>query len=543
MSDRLSRRLFNAGALSAGLLASAGRRAHAQEPPRAGGTLVATWGGLDGSGAEPQAIYVPSGGGPAPTLTASKVLERLARRGIDSGAFVGVLAEGWRSGPEFRSYVIRVRKGVAFHDGREMTAEDVAFSIAEIWKKHALPEAMADVTGVEATDRHTVTVTLNRPMPPFAFSTLLCNSGAYVVPKHVYAGRDPLTHPANDAPVGTGPYRFERRVRGSTISFVRNEHYWQRGLPYLDGLILRYLADPADRAAALEAGEIQLGLLNAVTTADARRLAAMKAFVVTPRGYEEPVWATTLECNTRRPPLATREVRQAIFHAIDRGFIARSIFQGRARAGIGPIFAAAKMLATGDAHRYDFSPSKAQTLLDAAGHPKKDGGKRFSLEVVVADWLPENAKVGAYLKQTLEEIGIAIDLSVVDRPTALRRIYTDYDFDLAVSNQSNPDEPVPWTTLYYTTEGIQKGMPFRNASGYSNPELDALAEQLKIEIDVFKRRELMGDFQRIVTRDAPLLPLVEHAPVTVASARLQNHSSDPNFLAASWHDLWLGTDP
>jgi len=533
----LSRRSFGAGALAAGLIGRS-RPSTAQELPRAGGTLVATWGGLDGSGAEPRAPYVPTGGGPGPTLVSSKVLERLARRGL--GGFVGVLAESWRPALGFKSYTIRIRDGVTFHDGKPMTAADVAFSIGEIWKKHALPEAMADVVAVEAADEGAVTVRYSRPVPPLSFSALLCSSDAYVVPRHVYAGSDPRTNPANDAPIGTGPFKFRQWARGSHIELVRNERYWQKDLPHLERLIVRYIGDAADRAAALEAGEVQLGLLNAVTAQDAKRLAGADTFAVTSSGYDEPVWATTLECNLRRPALAKREVRQAMFHAIDRAFIARSIFQGRARPGTGPIFSTNKALYSVDIHRTAFSPSKAASLLDEAGYPKKkEDGKRLSLELVAAGWFAENVKVGSYLKQALEEVGVAVDLIVADRATALQRIYGDYDFDLAVSNQANPSEPVPWTTQYYTSSGIAQGMPFRNASGYSNPELDALVDGIKVEIDALKRRDMVAAFQRIVTRDAPLLPLVEHAPVTVAARRVQNHSNDPDFLGASWHDLWL----
>lgn len=533
MTAHLTRRAFGAAALAAGAMGRIGV-ARAQERPRAGGALVATWGGPDGNGGEPATLWRPDGGGPGMALLSSKIFERLARRGIDSGAFIGVLAESWRSAADYKSYVIRLRRGVVFHDGREMTADDVVFSIGEIWKKHAQPEAMVDVTKVEATAADTVVVHYGRTVPPFAFASLLTHSAAYIVPKHAHSA---------DIPIGTGPFRFKEWVRGSHVEFARNERYWQKGLPYLDALAIRFIRDPAGRAATLEAGEVQLGVFNALPPVEAKRLGATGKFVVTPRGYEDPVWTTTLECNTRREIPARREVRQAIFHGINRAFIARSIFHGQARPGTGPILSSNKAFYGGDVPRLDFNRGKAEELLDVAGHPKGNDGRRFTLELVAAGWLPDNAKVGAYLKQALGEIGVAINLTVTDRPGALQRLYTDYDFDLAVSNQANPAEPVPWTTQYYASGGIAKGLPFRNASGYANPGLDALVERIKVETDVLKRRDLVGEFERIVCEDAPLLPLVEHAPVTIASGRVQNHSNDPNFLAASWADLWLAGDP
>ncbi|UYN94706.1 MAG: hypothetical protein KIT25_22220 [Enhydrobacter sp.] len=532
MTARVTRRAFGT-AFAAGLLVRPG---HARDA----GTLTATWGEAAGRGGEPRALHVPSGGGPIATMVASKMLERLARRGIDSGAFIGVLAEGWRPSPDFTAYTIRLRRGVRFHDGTAMTADDVVFSMAGIWRKHAEPEAMEDVTGIEAIDASTVVVRWNRPVPPFAFGSLLCGPASFVVPRHLHDGADPRDLAGDDAPVGTGPFRLRHWLRGSRIELERNRDYW-RGRPPLDRLVLRPIDDAADRAAALEAGEVQLALFDAVTPADARRLVATGRFVETARGYEEPGLATTLACNTRRSPLDSREVRQAIFHALDRPFIARSIFAGRARAGSGPILSTNKALFSADLHRLDHSPSRARALLDAAGHRATES-RRFALTLVVADWWPTNRKVGAYVRQALGEIGVAVEIVVVDRPTALRRIYTDYDFDLALSNQANPCEPVPWTTRRYTSDGIRPGQPFGNASGHADPGLDRLAARIATETGIYERRDLVAEFQRVVARDAPLLPLVEHAPVTVAAATVRNHSDDANFAAASWHDLGLAAE-
>ena len=141
----------------------------------------------------------------------------------------------------------------------------------------------------------------------------------------------------------------------------------------------------------------------------------------------------------------------------------------------------------------------------------------------------------------LARIGIKASLRYEDVATWLKRIYTDYDFDLAISNQANPSEPVPSTTQYFTTDGILKGVPFRNASGYSNPDVDKLVASIKVETDPAKRKALVFEFQKIITQEAPLLPLVELESITLASTKVQNHSNDPNFLAASWGDLWLAS--
>jgi len=537
-NDYITRRIFSVGAMATGIAAVTPAFAQgtpAQATPKRGGTLVATWGG-----GEPQACYVPAGGGSSPTFSSSKLFERLANRNMD-GVFEGALAESWKPSADFKSYTIKIRKGVKFHDGKEMTVDDVVYSIGEIWKKYAAASAMTDFVSVEAPDADTVVMTYSKPTPEFFFASTLSANVNYILPKHIYAGSDPITNPANNAPIGTGPWKFKEWVRGSHFEYVKNENYWQKDLPYLDRLIIRYVRDPAGRAAAMEAGDIHIGVFNPIAPPDIKRLTATGKFVATSKGYEEAVWSTTLECNMRNPVFAKREVRQAIFHAINREFIAKTVYYGYARPGTSPIYSPNKEFFTADTYKTGFDPKKAAALLDAAGFPKKAGGKRFTVNLLAAGWFSDNGKVGAYVKQALEDVGVGVTLSVPDRPTSIKRIYTDYDYDLAISNQANPSEPIPTTTQYFTTDGIKKGVPFRNANGYSNPDLDALVDKIKVETDPAKRKALVVEFQKITTQEASLLPLTELESVTVASNKVQNHSNDPNYLAAGWADIWLAS--
>ena len=528
---RLTRRVFSTTALAFGLAG----HAHAEEPER-GGTLVATYGG-----GEPQACYVPSGGGPGPTFTASKILERLGRRQMDGG-FAGELAESWQPADDFKSYTIKLRQGVTFHDGKPMGTADVVHSIDEIWKKHAAPDTLGDYAGCEVPDADTVVMRFASPVPEFFFASLISGPDSYIVPRHVYADGEPAGNPANNAPIGTGPWRFKEWVRGSHVEYVRNENYWRPGLPYLDRLVLRFLRDPAARAAAMETGEIQLGVFNPVPPADLRRLAAAGRFIATTKGYDEAVWATTLHCNLRKPLFQKREVRQAMFQAVDRALIAKSVYSGNARPGTGPILSPNSAFFTPETFSTQHDPKAAAALLDGAGFPKKKAdGKRFTLNLVAGGWFAENGRVGAIVKQGLEELGVVVNLSVPDRATSIRRLYTDYDFDLAISNQASRSEPVPTTTQLYTSDGIRKGVPFCNASGFRSDEVDALVAQIRVETDPARRKAEVVEFQKIIAREAPSLPLVELETLTLASAGVQNHSNDPNFLAASWHDLWLAS--
>jgi peptide/nickel transport system substrate-binding protein len=501
--------------------------------PQRGGTLVATWGGL-----EPQALFVPAGGGSSPLLTSSKMLERLVAMKFDF-TFAPVLATGWEVSPDRTEYELALRPGVTWHDGKPFGAEDVAFSINEYWRPISSGEALKHLDSAAATGPLSIAVRFKRPVPEFLFLSTMASQGGAVIPKHIYAGRDIITHPANNQVVGTGPWKFGKWVRGSHIEFVRNEAYWQEGLPYLDRLIIRYLRSPSERAAAMETGEIQLGVFNPLGPPDTKRLVATGRFEAMTRGYENAQWSATIEMNTRREIFAKREVRQAILHAIDRSFIADTIYYGYAKPAVSPIGSSNAMFFSPNVPAYPYDPAKAGAMLDAAGYPRKGNGKRFSANLLAAGWFEVNGRIGSYLKQCLEDVGIDVSLTVPDRPTSIKRIYTDYDYDIALSNWANPAEPVPSTTQYYTTSGIIKGAAFRNATGFSNQAMDDVVVKLTFEIDPEKRKALAHEFARLAMTEAPIVPLVEIESLTVASKRVHGHSDTPDYMASSWGRLWL----
>ena len=320
-----------------------------------------------------------------------------------------------------------------------------------------------------------------KPIPEFTF--LYALGTQHIIPAHLYERGDLATNPANNAPIGTGPYVFKRWVRGSRAEFVRNDAYWEKQRPYPDGLVVRWWREPASRAAALEAGALDIGVQNPVPFADIARLRDSGKFTVTDKGYEISDWESGLIFNVKNPITQHRAVRQAILFSLDRQYIADVIYQGFATPAKSVIGSNNRLYYSEDVPQYPFNKTRAEKLLDEAGFPRKGDAPRFSLRLVAAGWVDENGKVGAYIKQALEDIGIAVELRVPDRAGSLKAIYSDYDFDLALSNVGSTAEPVPQVTQLYTSAGISKGLAFRNASRYATPELDALVERITFEVD------------------------------------------------------------
>lgn len=524
----LARRDFLATAALLGLAGAA----RAQSAPKRGGTLVASWGGF-----EPQALFVPAGGGSSPFFTSTKPLERLLRMDTALG-FHPVLAESLEPAADFRSYTIRLRPGVTWHDGKPLTADDLVFSVLQYWKPISMGVGLKALESAEALDGRTVRVRFATPIPAFFFQSLVAGIGGLVIPKHIYETGDILTNPVNNKPIGTGPWVVKEWVRGSHVEYTRNERYWDEGRPYLDRLFIRWWRDPASRQAALEAGALDIAVWNPIPFPEMDRLVKTGRFVAETRGFESSAWASTIEFNMRREPFNKREVRHALMHAIDRKLACDTVWFGRARPGVSPITSPNTVFHSDAVPKYPFDPVKAGKLLDDAGFPKKRGG-RFTVNLVAAGWFEENGRLAQIVKQGFEDIDLRVVLAVPDRPTSIKRIYTDYDYDVALSNNSSPIEPVPALTQYYTTDGIVKGAAFRNANGYSSPAMDELVGKLAIETDPAVRKTMAAEFQRIAATELNYATLAELDSFTVARSDVRGHSSGANWLGETWSDVWL----
>jgi len=452
---------------------------------------------------------------------------------------IGELAEKWSWQDNFRNLVFFLRKNVKWHDGQPFTSKDVKFTfdmlreapdIAAKLRINPRKDWYANIEAVEAADPYTAVFRLKKPQPSLVL--MLASGYTPIYAAHV----PPATY--RTTCVGTGPFKVKEWVRGSHVEYLRNDSYWNPELPYLDRLVIRWWRDPASRSAAFEAGQLDIGTFNPIPIPDVARLTTGGKIVAETKGYSNSAWVATVEFNQRREIFKKREVRQALMHAIDRQFISDTIFFGRAHPSIGAVHTSNSIFFTKEVQDYPFDVKKAAAMLDAAGYPVK-GGSRFKLSLVSAGWFEENVKMGQYVKQAFEDLDITVDLSVPDRATSLKRIYTDYDYDVAISNNSGSIELIPSTTQYYTTDGIVKGAAFRNATGYSNPKLDEIVTRMAVETDEPKRIALAKDFDRFASIEAPILPMVDLEPVTIVRSDVRNHSTTADFMGEGWAEIWL----
>jgi len=157
---------------------------------------------------------------------------------------------------------------------------------------------------------------------------------------------------------------------------------------------------------------------------------------------------------------------------------------------------------------------------------------------VPAPWFDYTRLLGDYLKQALKQVGIETVIRGYDPGAHLQVVYRDHDFDITTGSHAFRNDPAISTTILYRS-GTPPGVPWSNQFGYVNPEMDRLIDAAAAEVDPERRVVLYRRFQYLADQALPLIPLIEHGFVSVASDRLHNTQNTPRWAASSWADLWL----
>lgn len=446
------------------------------------------------------------------------------------------LATSWQVSPDGKRYTFELRRNVRWHDGQPFTSADVAYSLELLKTVHPRGKStFANLVAVRTPSPTQVVLELSKPAPYLlmAFSA----SESPIVPKHVYEKRDPLSNPNNTAPIGTGPFKFSKWVRGSYIEYVRNPDYWDKPRPYVDRIIVRVIPDAAGRAIGFENGSIDLGGDTPVPLGDLARLQKNPRLGIESAGYQFAAGPARIEFNLDHPVLGKLAVRQAIAHALQRDVIKNAVYYGHATPLEGPIVPGSPFYSPVPPP-YPYDVNRANALLDAAGYPRR-GGTRFTLTL---DPLPIGegpARTANYVKSALARIGIAVTIRTQDLPAYLKRIYTDRQFDFALNGMSNLFDPTVGVQRLYWSQGFRKGVPFTNASHFANAEVDQLFDQAAVETDRTKRFAAFARVQAIVAQQLPDINLVSEQRVTVFNRRVHDHTTTANGLDGNFADLYL----
>lgn len=452
----------------------------------------------------------------------TKFLEGLLEIDLD-GQFQPSLAEAWDVSADGLRYSFRLRPGVKWHDGGDLTSADVAFSILTLKETHPRRRStFANVTGVETPDPLTAVIVLSQPAP-FLLGALSAH-GTPIIPRHIYEGTNIGENPANLAPIGTGPFRFVEWERGSHIIVERNPDYWDKTKPHVDQIVLHFIPDSGSRAAAFETGTVLIGTTTPVPFSEIDRLKQLPGLATEARGDSGAGNHNQIFFNLNNKEVGDLRVRQAIAHAIDAATLLQTVWYGYgalAPSAIGPKQPA---FHNPNLKPFAFDPARAEALLDEAGYPRGANGKRFVLRVVHNPYSPVLRTSAEFVTAALQAVGIDARLTSTDMAAYIKTVYTDRAFDIDVQNAGNGYDPTDGVQRCYWSKNIKPGLAWSNQSHYSNPEVDTLLEAGAIETDPEKRRDLYFRFQEIIYRDLPAIGLVAFDSVTLFNTRVADHT-------------------
>jgi peptide/nickel transport system substrate-binding protein len=399
------------------------------------------------------------------------------------------IADRWSISRDGKVYTFHLRPGIKFSNGQPVRAEDVKFSLDRFGdprQNAVLGAVAAGYKGTEVVDDETVKITLANPVAAWLYNISIFP--AFIVPKD-------LVERQGDAfwkrPVGTGPYMVKEFARGSHITFERNPHYWESGKPYLDEIRFNFITDGNSRVLALKNGQAQIadGIpFSQVNAIDADRNLVIQAARV-------PLFLG-MWFNHQRPPLADRDVRQAMQYAIDKESINRAIFRG---VGTIPnsVLPPFKFDASDeDLPPYAFDLEQARRLMASSRFP--DG---FEISLQYPAGFEYYKQLGLLLQQQWAPLGIRLKLVEQDQATVSQRFYqSDYDLTFPYA-QFTSDVVVPDEYALFVADPSNGLRGFY--SNWENPEVVSLVKQFTQSTDEAQRTELWPRIQRLMLEDSP----------------------------------------
>jgi len=482
----------------------AGQALAQAETPTPGGTAIIVL------GSDPEHLNAGiSTGYPIGAVGASlySALVYLDRDGVAHGE----LAESWSVSDDDLVYTFTLR-AANFHDGTPVTSADVVYSMQEILAPNhgRFLNAYRNIASITAPDDATVVIELAQPYAPLI--NLLTVFEAPVLPKHIYEGTDPLSNPANDNPIGSGPFRFVEWVRGERVVLERNDDYF-RDAALLDRLIYRVVPQDAARSVALEVGEADIVWGFYMPPADLDRLDANPNVDVW-KGQTIPSLYFVF-VNHDNPALADVRVRQALMYAIDRDQIVEQAQGGLGEIAGGPFgsgFGYAYSEASDYRTLYPYDPARARELLAEAGV------SNLTLNFVYDSARGAFAAAGEIMRDNLRQVGITLNVQPVERSVMVERVYgRDYDLSMQ-SFTSSGDPAIGYHRIYLTAE---RGQNFVNATGYSNAEVDALLSAAAGLANLEARAAAYADALAILARDVPTLTIFDELSTQAVASNVR----------------------
>jgi len=436
-----------------------------------GGTLIFN-NGSNPSGFDPQIV-----GAVASWYVLDNIFDRLVRLDPATMEPVPSLAETVDVSEDGLTYTFKLRSGVTFHNGRAMTSADVKYSFERIQNPDVPAVAkgyFAALTSIDTPDDATVVLTYSEPFAPLLLA--LTRLETSIVPQEEVEN----TEQWDVHPVGSGPYKFDSFVKDQAAVLVKNDAYWEEGLPLLDRIEHRVIPQSETAIANIKTGDIHVTEIppkdiESVEGADGAHVQLLTS----------SFWAH-LSLNTGVAPFDDVRVRQAIRMAFNRDDIQQLVFYGTGMISN-------TMLPDGNPYRaevegWGYDPDAAKALLAEAGYA--DG---FSAKLRIVSSTAWHAPAAQIIQAYLSELNIQVEIEAIEATTWFSEVFNNSEFEMSMtSHASKVDPDLSMFDILHSGE-----LGTKNYTQFSDPEMDDLLDRGRVETDPETRKQIYADAQKI----------------------------------------------
>jgi peptide/nickel transport system substrate-binding protein len=486
-------------------------RAAAAQTPKPGGTLISAQ-ATEATGLDPQLVPALSRSRRSPLMYSQLV------RFDESMTPRPELAESWETSKDGLTWTFKLREGVKFHDGQEMTSADVKFTFDRLFEKSPGKSDFIAVDRVEPAGKYAVKFITKEP-----FAGMLAALGGFwgfIISEAGIKKHGDL----NKAALGTGPFMLADWKVEQQLVLKKHPGFFKKGQPYVDELIVRTIPDEANIVAALRTGQIQHAFIednkNFNLLKDEKSLTGYRSSRL---GYDY------LNITATRGPLKDVRVRQAISWAVDRSQVLRV-----AAAGFGRLTAPAtapmrQWQLPEEAWMKYYKPDveKAKKLMAEAG---QSGG--FTVKCMVIPTFPTMVSGAPVIANQLKRIGITMEIENVEYAIWIKR-WLAHDFDMTMNTTPGYADP---DTAFFRALHSTKG---QNWNSWSVPELDALLEEGRRTMDQKKRKEIYDRVQIMILENVPHLWLFSADTIDFTQANVKGFKQHPTTLLYGLDSAWL----
>ncbi|UTF52670.1 ABC transporter substrate-binding protein [Natronosalvus rutilus] len=385
-----------------------------------------------------------------------------------------LLAEDWESSDDNLELTFTIRQGVQFHDGTELTADDVLASFTRIEENEGLAaDYMALVDSMEAPDDQTFVMQLSEPFAPMLSRMATSHM-------HILTAEQAEQDTVNE-PVGTGPFQFESMELDSEFVMTKFDDYWDDELPYLDRVTKSEISDNDNRLNTFEAGEVDF--INDVPPRHAESLEGDSSIDFISRFPKSLVY---LGVNCTEEPFDSRDARLALEYAIDKNEVMEAALYGQGQVAASPA-------APGSEWEHpDLEPRPqdyelAQEHLDAAGY--SDG---FEATFQIPEQYNDQVTAAQVIESQAAEVGINLNIQLITWSNWLSDVYTDRNFQATTSS---------YLALWFPDAGFHRPLHSEGAfffTGWEDEEYDSLIDEARQLYEIEERAPLYHEAAEIL---------------------------------------------